>query len=124
MTSIDKKRPPLITQPGYRIEEHYGPYGTACSSTGQFDAGECWKCQIKRLRIEREALKDQLNGYENPWKDQIKELEATLYEFQKDYCPAGCIFALNKHGKLRLYGDCRIPESEHCKARLKEKNHG
>lgn len=95
---------------------HYGPYGTACITTGQFDAGECWKCEIKRLRIEREALKDQLNGYENPWKDQIKQLAATLAEFQKDYCPAGCIFGLNKHGKLHLYGDCRTPESEYCKA--------
>lgn len=40
-------------EPDPRDGEHYGPYGIACSSTGQFDAGECWKCQIKRLKEER-----------------------------------------------------------------------
>lgn len=36
--------------------EHYGPYGTACANTGQFDAGECWKCTIRRLRQYRDNL--------------------------------------------------------------------
>ena len=30
--------------------EHYGPYGTACQNTGQFDAGECWICYAKRKK--------------------------------------------------------------------------
>jgi len=37
--------------------EHYGPYGTACINTGQFDAGECWKCQIKRLEKELDTAR-------------------------------------------------------------------
>ncbi len=28
--------------------DHYGPYGTACMFTGQFDAGECWLCYARR----------------------------------------------------------------------------
>jgi hypothetical protein len=35
-----------------RTKEHYGLYGTACIMTGQFDAGLCWKCQIKLLKKE------------------------------------------------------------------------
>ncbi len=27
---------------------HYGPYGNNCINTGQFDAGECWLCTLRR----------------------------------------------------------------------------
>jgi len=39
------------------ISEHYGPYGAECINTGQFYAGECWKCKIRRLEKEVEKLK-------------------------------------------------------------------
>ena len=84
-----------VEKPHARMGEHYGPYGTACIMTGQFDAGQCWKCRIK-------------------------ELEALVREYGKDYCFAGCIFGLNKHGKLHLVGDCRAPGSDACKARSKQ----
>ena len=45
-----------------RTGEHYGFYGTACMNTGQFDAGECWKCEIKRLRKERDNLKEAVHN--------------------------------------------------------------
>ena len=30
--------------------EHFGRYGAVCMYTGQFDAGECWLCEIKRRK--------------------------------------------------------------------------
>jgi hypothetical protein len=47
-----------------KSSEHYGFYGTACINTGQFDAGECWKCEIKRLRKERDEAKDRAAALE------------------------------------------------------------
>ena len=31
--------------------------------TGQFDAGECWKCQITRLRRERDIMRRAFNKF-------------------------------------------------------------
>lgn len=101
----------------YRTGEHYGPYGTACINTGQFDAGECWKCQNSRLRTERAKLRDELEASRR----NADGLEALVVEFQKDYCPAGCIFGLGKSGKLYLVGDCRAPSSQHCKASIRDR---
>jgi hypothetical protein len=40
--------------------EHYGMYGAACINTGQFDAGVCWKCKIKRLEDEISKIHDEM----------------------------------------------------------------
>lgn len=47
-----------------RFTEHEGPYGEACINTGQFDAGECWKCQIRRLEAEVLALQARISERE------------------------------------------------------------
>lgn len=44
--------------------EHYGPYGTACMNTGQFDAGECWMCYMRRKKKEVTTLKKALDNEE------------------------------------------------------------
>lgn len=41
-------------------KEHFGPYGIACMATGQFDAGECWLCYMKRQKKLLTWMKDNL----------------------------------------------------------------
>ena len=39
-----------------KCNKHYGHYGRACMYTGQFDAGECWICQVQSGKMsDREA---------------------------------------------------------------------
>jgi len=66
--------------------EHYGPYGTNCMNTGQFDAGECWLCYAKRKKQEVEILTAQVKALESDdheWYLQaarIERLTAELFE--------------------------------------------
>lgn len=50
--------------------KHYGPYGTACVYTGQFDAGVCWKCEIRKL------------------KEKVGSQQAKIDELMWEYCPS------------------------------------
>jgi len=61
-----------------RHGEHYGPYGTACQNTGQWDAGPCWKCQIKALQEQPRMLKEQLSI----WKRKAGENQLVAGRYQ------------------------------------------
>ena len=43
-------------------KEHYGPYGPVCMNTGQFDAGECWLCYMKRKRKELKVFRRKVDN--------------------------------------------------------------
>ncbi len=38
-------------------DKHYGQYGKACMNTGQFDAGECWICQVQSGKMNSDEAK-------------------------------------------------------------------
>ena len=50
---------------------HHGVYGDACINTGQFDAGECHLCTIRRQEKEIKRLRSELLAAErieyNDW---------------------------------------------------------
>lgn len=58
-----------------RTGEHYGLYGPVCINTGQFDAGVCWKCQIKALKAEDKRFKQEYEANMHNLLDRIEELE-------------------------------------------------
>ncbi len=77
--------------------EHYGPYGTACMNTGQFDAGECWLCYAKRKKKAHKQCSDAFNDLEaasgaweaaaNSYKEKAGEMQliAGRYQYQFEH---------------------------------------
>jgi hypothetical protein len=91
--------------------EHYGPYGTACMNTGQFDAGECWLCYAKRKKkrvAQQDAVIDsklrqiedltvraqQLNHESDRYKQEAAEMQLVAGRYQ--YLHEQAMKALNK----------------------------
>ncbi len=65
--------------------KHYGPYGTNCMYTGQFDAGECWLCYAKRKKKECERLTVRIDVLE----DRLSKIHDELMNLQP-HIPQAC----------------------------------
>jgi hypothetical protein len=63
--------------------DHYGPFGTACMNTGQFDAGECWLCYAKRKKQEAAEMQLIAGRYQFQFEQAMKCINAIddLFEY-------------------------------------------